>query len=200
MSALDVIPVPGHPGMYARRGFVTAWQAAGSPPLNSAGRLYGDQKRLYDGWRAGLPGFNPADNPDDESQRLAHVRFVAGDIDPTPERVRRLAAAGLIRPYSYEPWHWELPNVRSYGIVRAIPSTAGSSTPNTPAARQEDDMPITILQRKNSDLSKSIYDVRTGKALRAISRDENTAFRTAPAGTVVYITVSDSEYTKRGGK
>lgn len=129
MSALDVIPIPGHPGKYARRAFVEAWQEAGSPPLNSAGRLYAEQKDFYDGYRAGKPGYAPADNPDDESQKLAHVRFVAGDIDPTPDRVRRLAAAGLARPYSYEPWHWELPNVRSYAIVRSIPTAAGNATP-----------------------------------------------------------------------
>lgn len=140
MSALDIIPIPGHPGMHARRAFVEAWQAAGSPPLNSAGRLYDKQKYFYDGWVNRLPGFNPADNPDDERQALAHVRFVAGDIDPTPERVRRLAAAGLRRPYAYEPWHWELPNVRSYAIVRSIPTPADS----TPALNQseEDDMKL----------------------------------------------------------
>lgn len=134
-SPLDIIPIPGHPGMFNRRAWVEAWQAAGSPPINnnSAGRLYGIQKMFYDGWRAGLPGFNPADNPDDERQRLAHVRFVAGDINPTPDRVRRLEAAGLKRPYSYEPWHWELPNVRSYAIVRSIPSTAGGGAASAPS-------------------------------------------------------------------
>lgn len=139
MSTLDVIPIPGHPGMYARRAFVTAWQAAGSPRLNSAGRLYSLQKHFYDGWRAGKPGFNPADNPDEESQRLAHVRFVAGDIDPTPDRIRRLTAAGLIRPYPYEPWHWELPNVRRYAIVRSIPAAGGATAP-APTPSEEDDM------------------------------------------------------------
>lgn len=125
MSPLDIIELPGQPGKFGRRILVEAWQAAGSPPVsnNGAGRLYGVQKYFWDGWAERLPGFNPADNPDDESQRLAHVRFVALDIDPTPERVRRLAAAGLIRPYSYEPWHWELPNVRRYAIVRELPAT-----------------------------------------------------------------------------
>ena len=139
MSPLDIIELPGQPGKFARRAFVEAWQAAGSPPVNSAGRLYGVQKHFYDGWVNRLPGFNPADNPDDESQRLAHVRFVAGDIDPTPERIRRLRAAGLIRPYSYEPWHWELPNVRSYAIVRSIPTPA--TTP-PPESEEDDDMKL----------------------------------------------------------
>lgn len=139
--------------MFARRAIVTAWQAAGSPPVNSAGRLHGEQKRLYDGWRAGKPGFNPADNPDDETQRLAHVRFVALDIDPTRDRIKRLAAAGLIRPYSYEPWHWELPNVRRYAIVRSLPTVGGVTIPG-----KEDSMFIAIV--KNSDW----YLVVGGKA------------------------------------
>lgn len=142
MSPLDIIPIPGHTGMYARRAFVTAWQAAGSPPLNSAGRLHALQKYYYDGWRKRLPGFNPADNPDDETQRLAHVRFVAGDIDPTPDRIRRLEAAGLVRPYDYEPWHWELPNVRQYSIVRSIPTAAvaGAVSAATPSTKENDEM------------------------------------------------------------
>ena len=135
-SPLDIIELPGQPGKYGRRVLVEAWQAAGSPPVNNsgAGRLYSVQKYFWDGWAARLPGFNPADNPDDETQRLAHVRFGALDIDPTPERVRRLAAAGLVRPYSYEPWHWELPNIRQYGIVRALP-TAPAPKPAPPIRR-----------------------------------------------------------------
>lgn len=156
MSPLDVIPIPGHPGKYARRAFVEAWQEAGSPPINSAGRLYADQKHFYDGWVDRLPGFNPADNPDDETQRLAHVRFVAADIDPTPDRVRRLTAAGLIRPYSYEPWHWELPNVRRYAIVRTIPNHGGTATPTE--SEEDDDMrnPALLHTTSNDELSGAI--------------------------------------------
>lgn len=146
MSPLDIIELPGEPGKYGRRALVEAWQSAGSPPVNrdGAGRLYGVQKYFWDGWAQRLPGFNPADNPDDESQRLAHVRFGGLDVDPTPERVRRLAAAGLIRPYSYEPWHWELPNIRTYSIVRSIPTTAGTTTPPTPES-EEDEMTATFI-------------------------------------------------------
>lgn len=125
MSALDVIELPGSPGHYGRRVLVEAWQAAGSPPVNSAGRLYGPQKAAWDAYQTGTG--SPADNPDDESQRLAHVRFVALDITPTAERIRRLEAAGLYRPYSYEPWHWELPNVRAYALVRTIPTALPES-------------------------------------------------------------------------
>lgn len=150
MGPLDVIPIPGHPGKYARRVAVEAWQAAGSPPINSAGRLYADQKYFWDGWDAREPGFNPADNPDDETERLAHVRFVAFDIDPTPERIRRLEAAGFVRPYKYEPWHWELPNVRQYAIVRSIPAAAGNTTPT----QRRDPMGMQIARNKDDSAAE----------------------------------------------
>lgn len=172
-SPLDIIPIPGNPGMYARRAFVDAWHAAGSPPLNSAGRLYAEQKYYWDGWRHRLPGFNPADNPDDETQRLAHVRFVAGDIDPTPDRIRRLSAAGLVRPYPYEPWHWELLNVRSYPIVRSIPTTAGGLAPE-PDTITEEDMPNGYYAK--GDKAPDVYwiDQTTGKR-RKVTLGELTA-------------------------
>ncbi|MDR7113877.1 hypothetical protein J2X03_003779 [Microbacterium trichothecenolyticum] len=137
MSADDIIALPGQPGKHARRAVVEAWQAAGSPRVNSAGRLYGEQKRLYDGWARRLSGFSPADNPDAPWLPLAHVRFVALDIDPTPARIAALTRAGLVRPYSYEPWHWQLPgDVRRFALVTAIPASA-NATPFNPV---EDDM------------------------------------------------------------
>lgn len=173
MSALDIIPIPGHPGKYSRRVIVEAWQAAGSPPINSALRLYDEQKYFYDGWRAGLPGFNPADNPDDEGQQLAHVRGVALDIDPTPDRVRRLKAAGLERPFSYEPWHWVVPNVRSYAIVRSIPSAAGGRDED-PEEQQEEDMPNGYYAK--GDRAKNVFwiDQTTGKR-RPVTKGELSA-------------------------
>lgn len=129
MSADDIIELPGQPGKYARRIVVDAWQQAGSPNANSAGRLYAEQKYFYDGWVARKPGFNPADNPDSPSLPLAHVRFVALDIDPTPDRVRRLSAAGLVRPYSYEPWHWQpAGDVRRWPLVKEIPDMPLNAT------------------------------------------------------------------------
>ncbi|MCK8465875.1 hypothetical protein M0722_01590 [Microbacterium sp. KSW4-16] len=177
MSPLDIIPIPGHPGMHARRIAVEAWRTAGSPPINSAGRLYGAQKYFWDGWAQRLPGFNPADNPDDESQRLAHVRFVAFDIDPTPERIRRLGAAGMIRPYAYEPWHWELPNVRSYAIVRSLPSTAGGTT--TPTQRR-DPMGMQIARNKDDSSAEGARFLwGDGKAPEVISASTAEIFKDA---------------------
>ncbi|WP_137771890.1 MULTISPECIES: hypothetical protein [unclassified Microbacterium] len=173
MSPLDIIPIPGHPGKHARRVIVEAWQAAGRPPINSALRLYDEQKYFYDGWVDRIPGFNPADNPDDETQQLAHVRGVALDIDPTPDRVRRLAAAGLIRPFSYEPWHWTVPNVRTYPIARIIPTTAGGLAPDTDTI-QEEDMPNGYYAK--GDKSAEVYwiDQTTGKR-RKVPKGELTA-------------------------
>jgi len=120
--------------------------------VNSAGRLYSEQKRLYDGWKDRTPGFSPADNPDNESLPLAHVRFVAFDIDPTADRIKRLTAAGFHRPYPYEPWHWELPNVLSYALVQSIPSTASleaTPTPTQPLEEEEDDIMKPELVQRN---------------------------------------------------
>lgn len=131
-SEHDIIPIPGHPGLHARRVIVDAWQAAGSPPINDAGRLYDKQKRAWDDYQAGTG--NPADNPDrPDLYPLGHVRFVALDIDPTPDRVRRLKAAGLVRPFSWESWHWAVPNVYLYALVKELPTT-------NPEPKEEDDM------------------------------------------------------------
>lgn len=123
MSGADIIEIPGHPGKYARRVIVDAWQAAGSPPINDAGRLKAKQQEAWDKFQAGTG--SPADDPNrPDVFPLAHVRFVALDIDPTPDRVRRLSAAGLVRPYEYEPWHWQVANVYAYPLVKEIPDMA----------------------------------------------------------------------------
>jgi hypothetical protein len=144
--------------MFARRITVKRWQAAGSPPINDAGRLYAQQLKARLDFEAGRGA--PADDPREPSRYpLGHTRFVALDIDATPERVRRLEAAGLVRPFSWESWHWAEPDVYIYPIVDSIPASAyltSSTTPNaepisTPPEEEEDDMrPITIL-RVNSN-------------------------------------------------
>lgn len=123
---------------YGVRDLYDAWVAAGKPPINSAGRLYAVQKAARVAYLNGTG--SPADDPDQpQSYELGHCRFAALDITATPERVRRLEAAGLVRPFSWESWHWRLPNIYNYPIVRSIPSTAenGSATFN-PVALLED--------------------------------------------------------------
>ncbi|MCC2031838.1 hypothetical protein [Microbacterium allomyrinae] len=174
MSPLDVIEIPGYPGWYARRCAVEAWQRAGSPPLVSAGRLYGVQKDLYDRWRAGEPGYNPADNPDDETQRLAHVRFVAFDLkNPARDRAAMIRE-GFVFPYGYEPWHGELPNVRSYAIVRSIPTTASTSVEALTTTTEEDPM-FTIYRRGGSiRVVGNDRDFRIGGALTVLTGVDGT--------------------------
>jgi len=149
MSPHDIIPIPWQPGMYARRALVDRLEAAGRPPINSAGRLKQEQR---DAWNKYLNGTgSPADNPDrPDIYPLAHVRFVAADIDPTPERVAALTAAGLRRPYKYEPWHWELPNVYAYELVDSIPASAGLNPTPMPSTESEYDIMFIANVRNGS--------------------------------------------------
>lgn len=154
MSALDIIELPGQAGLFARRVIVDAWVRAGSPWVNDAGRLKEQQQRAWDAYRNGTG--SPADDPNrPELFPLAHVRFVALDITPTPSRVAALSAQGLVRPYSYEPWHWQVPgDVRRYALVESIPSTA-TDRANTfdPSTILEEAMgnPIVNVVAKNGE-------------------------------------------------
>lgn len=109
---------------YAVLDVALAWHAAGRPPINSAGRLYAAQKYLRDGYiNIGPPRFSPADDPDrPDLYPLGHVRFCALDIDPTAERVAALEAAGLVRPFSWEGWHWAPVDPYYYPLVYSIPA------------------------------------------------------------------------------
>lgn len=119
---MEVIEIPWARGMYAVRALVDALERAGRPKINSAHRVYQDQKDAWDAYQAGRG--NPADNPDDpDNYELGHVRAIAVDIDVTTENVRRLAAAGLIRPFSWEGWHWRLPgSVRKWPLLFKLPT------------------------------------------------------------------------------
>lgn len=92
-----------------------------------------------------------------------------------------------------ERWH-----IYYTGDVWAAAAGGGGGNPFNP---QEEDMPITILERKNnSQAAKSLYNPTTGKAIRQISKDENSSFRAAgSSGAVIYVSVSDAEYKERGG-
>lgn len=154
MGALDVIPIPGYPGKWARRCVVDAWQKAGSPAVLWGGRTKKQQRALYNLWRAGEG--NAADNPDGNT-RMPHVRGMALDLaDPSPSAavVKAMMRAGFTRPiwvrngYSQdEPWHFELAAyvsiIRSVPLVEDAPKPSGSGAvasvpkPNVP---EEDDM------------------------------------------------------------
>lgn len=95
--------------------------------------------------------------------------------------------------YNRDPW-------RTVARPAAVTPTRKPAPTSIPS--EEDDMnKIFILERHNAQLGKSLYDIRTGKAIRPIGVEENTAFRKMQAtGDAVYITVDDAEYKQRGGK
>lgn len=139
MSPLDVIEIPGHPGMFARRITVEMWQRAGSPPINKggAGRLKSDQQWLYDQWKAQVPGYNPADNPNELWRPLVHVRFIG--LDVPPKYAPAMRAAGFEQPYDYEPWHFQVPRWWTYPLVTDLPATAGAGARPFPIPDEGDD-------------------------------------------------------------
>jgi hypothetical protein len=108
---------------FTRAAMYDAWLHAGRPPINSSGRLKWMQQAAWDAYQNGTG--SPADDPNRPALfPLAHVRYGALDIDPTPYIVARMTEAGMVRPYSYEPWHWELPGIRNYPLVDSVPQYA----------------------------------------------------------------------------
>lgn len=134
-SAFDIIEVPWQPGTYGRRALVElVAKALGKPRINSMLRLRDEQQRARDLYLAGKG--SPADDPNrPDLYELGHVRGIAVDIDATDNNVRRLLAVGLVRPFSYEPWHFRLPgSVQPWSLVAAIPAFTESKP------FEEDDM------------------------------------------------------------
>lgn len=143
-SPMDIVQIPGYPGLFTRRVVVEMWQRAGSPPINDAGRLYSTQKAAWVAYQNGTG--SPADNPDrPDIYPLAHVRFAALDVVNSARGA--MTAAGFEYPYSYEPWHAQLPNIYAYPLVDSIPASA--FTDATPfIIPQEDEMSYPIRLNK----------------------------------------------------
>lgn len=168
-------------GNYMVRDVFNAWVTAGRPPINDAGRLYDKQKAARIAFENGTG--SPADDPDrPDLYPLAHVRFAALDITPTPDRVRRLEAAGLVRPYSYEPWHWQPAWVYYYPLVYSIPAgtPAGDDVavikPTMPAPPVEDEGDELMRFLYTSDSGGSLWtlvNVATGELVQ--TRDQDIA-------------------------
>lgn len=65
------------------------------------------QQELYDGYKAGKPGYNPADPPGYSKHENGRAADLAFDSDADREAFAKLAPAyGLTRPVSREPWHF----------------------------------------------------------------------------------------------
>lgn len=143
---MDIVQIPGYPGLFTRRVVVEMWQRAGSPPINDAGRLYSTQKAAWNAYQNGTG--SPADNPDrPDIYPLAHVRFAALDVVNSARGA--MTAAGFEYPYSYEPWHAQLPNIYAYPLVDSIPASAFLNV--TPIIPQEDEMSYAIRVNSGRD-------------------------------------------------
>jgi hypothetical protein len=81
-------------------------------------------------------------------------------------------------------------------IAARLPRTpAPTSAPTTTPTKEEEEMPIIIVQRKNSQLAKGM--MTHNRRMREITRWENIAYRAAQEqapDAVIYVTVTDDEY------
>ena len=189
-----------HPGHWLRDDAAAQFDLLeadhGVISVNSAGRTVEEQNELIHryyviGGRWNRPPYlyAPA-RPALASNHVANGG-IAVDTSHISHMLKYGEAYGFYQPHDWDKPHFEFDPAR----VRIRPSK-----PQPPIKNDEDDdMPITILERRNSQLTKSLYDPKAGRAIRAISKDENTAFRKARSGAVVYVTVSDAEYKQRGG-
>lgn len=100
--------------MFGRRLAASLLAAPQRAPIGNTYRSAAEQQRLYDGWKARKPGFNPANPPGAGKHDL-----IADDGSPAAEAadlrkgvgrdwIRAHAADfGLRFPYDHEPWHVE---------------------------------------------------------------------------------------------
>lgn len=181
-SPLDIIEIPGWPSRYARRFIVEMWQDAGSPPINSAGRLYSEQLEAWNAYQNHTG--SPADDPDrPDIFPLAHVRFVALDVPPLygPAMIR----AGFVMPYDYEPWHFQVAgDVRRFDLVTSIPSTAsGGAQPFEPKPDPEEDDMGFYYAPVDGSKPFMFFNQSRGKS-REISQPEWAMLRALQRGAV----------------
>jgi len=117
------------------------------------------------------------------NQFLAWARFVS---------LCRLAGFRMDFVQPQELWHvgdfdpWNVP--AGFAKGRINPTTVRN---------EESDMPIIVVQRKDSQLAKGLFDLTTGKLRREISKAENNLYRAAQQvdpHSVIYATVSDRDY------
>lgn len=78
--------------------------------ISSAFRTYAEQERLYNGWKAGLAGFNPADPPGHSKHQegvAVDLHFASGEKE-RDEFYAIAVAHGFTRPHPGEPWHFDI--------------------------------------------------------------------------------------------
>ena len=80
----------------------------------------------------------------------------------------------------------------------AKPAPAGPK----PIKKEEDAMfPVILVNQANKSGTFYLYDLRTEKVIRPITREENAAFRAAEKkGGAVYIIATPEDFKQAGGK
>jgi hypothetical protein len=176
---------------FTRRAMYDAWVHAGRPPINSSGRLKWMQQAAWVAYQNGTG--SPADDPSrPDLFPLAHVRFAALDIDPTPYIVARMREAGCERPYDYEPWHWQLLNVRAYPIVDSVPASAIANVipyPGTEPITEEQFMAGPVFLDAGPGKGWAVFDIASGKFVPRTDEEAGVANKLFPGPEV-----SEREY------
>ncbi|MEM7439396.1 MAG: M15 family metallopeptidase [Pseudomonadota bacterium] len=82
--------------------------------LNSGFRTYGEQKYLYEGYKAGKAGFNKAAKPGTSNHQngiAVDISVSGGTGSPQYDWLAKNGTSfGFIRTVTGEPWHWEYLN------------------------------------------------------------------------------------------
>jgi D-alanyl-D-alanine dipeptidase len=70
------------------------------------------QEELYEGWKAGKPGYNSADRPGySKHQDGTAVDLAFGSGDEREKFALISEAYGFSRPHHREPWHFTVGNI-----------------------------------------------------------------------------------------
>lgn len=93
-----------------------------------------------------------------------------------------------------EPWHGE--------YFEHLDNHRNDPVPTGAKTKEEDAMfPTILINQANPSGTFYLYDLRTQKVIRPITREENAAFRVAEKkGGAVFITAKEADFKKAGGK
>jgi D-alanyl-D-alanine carboxypeptidase len=91
--------------------------------INSGFRSYTEQKRLYEGYQKGLPGYNVAAPPGNSKHQNGiafDIRVAGGDGDPAYDWLKKNGPShGFIRTVNKELWHWEYNRTKAAAAINA---------------------------------------------------------------------------------
>lgn len=128
-----------------------AWRAdmanrLGYPPaITELYRSRAEQLRLYEGWRAGLPGFNPAYHPDNPAAR--HIHGLAVDWGSGIGYAGSVSGRVAHQTAATHGWEFNVPGERWHAEkVRPSASDKPKPGPLVPIKREFNDMKLRIIK------------------------------------------------------